>query len=286
MIDAARLAPDVASALGAASARVQPLGARIVYLHETGSTNDVAAALAGQGAPEGTVVFADAQTRGRGRSGHSWFSPPIAGLYVSVLLRPADVVYGAPEAPPVWAGLLTLAAGVALADGIEAATGLRLDIKWPNDIVAADRTAPRASDRQWRKIAGILAEGHTVQGVLRHVVIGYGINILRTSYPPEIADRASSLETESGKAVDRPAVLVETLAALAREYTALRAGGSASLVARWRDRSPSAIGAEVSWQDAGRELGGVTAGIDAQGSLLVAREGRVVALRAGEVTWR
>jgi BirA family biotin operon repressor/biotin-[acetyl-CoA-carboxylase] ligase len=276
----------MAAALGAASARLLPLGTRIVYLPETGSTNDVAADLAAQGAPEGTVVFADAQTKGRGRSGHTWFSPPTAGLYVSVLLRPADVVYGAPEAPPAWAGLLTLAAGVALAGGIEAATGLRLDIKWPNDIVAADRHAPRSADRRWRKVAGILAEGHTVQGVLRHVVIGYGINILRASYPPDIADRASSLETELGRAVDRPAVLVETLVALGREYAALRSGGSASLVRRWRDRSPSAVGAEVSWADGPRELAGVSAGIDDQGSLLVAREGAVIALRAGEVTWR
>jgi BirA family biotin operon repressor/biotin-[acetyl-CoA-carboxylase] ligase len=276
----------MAAALGAASARLHPLAARVVYLPETGSTNDAVADLAGHGAPEGTVAFADAQTRGRGRSGHAWFSPPMAGLYVSVLLRPADVVYGAPEAPPAWAGLITLAAGVALADGIEAATGLRLDIKWPNDIVAADRRGPRTVDRRWRKIAGILAEGHTVQGVLRHVVVGYGINVLRASYPPDIADRASSLETELGREVDRAAVLVETLAALAREYAGLRSGGCASLVARWRDRSPSAAGAEVSWLDAGRERVGVTAGIDDQGSLLVARDGAVIALRAGEVTWR
>jgi BirA family biotin operon repressor/biotin-[acetyl-CoA-carboxylase] ligase len=274
------------AALRAASARMHPLGSRVVYLAETGSTNDVAASLAGQGAPEGTVVIADAQSRGRGRSGHSWFSPTGAGLYVSVLLRPADVVYGAPEAPPAWAGLLTIAAGVSLADGIEAATGLRLDIKWPNDIVASARQAPRAADRGWRKVAGILAEGHTVQGVLRHVVIGYGINLLPAAYPRDIADRTSSLETEVGRAVDRAAVLVETLAALGREYAALRGGGSASLIERWRARSPSAVGAEVSWTDEGRARLGVTAGIDASGALLVARGGVILALRAGEVTWR
>jgi BirA family biotin operon repressor/biotin-[acetyl-CoA-carboxylase] ligase len=276
----------MAAAFAAADVRLHPLATRVVYVPETGSTNDVAASLAGQGAPEGTVVFADAQTRGRGRSGHTWFSPPMAGLYVSVLLRPADVVYGGAEAPPAWTGLLTLAAGVALADGLEAATGLRLDIKWPNDIVAADRRGSRTADRRWRKIAGILAEGHTVQGVLRHVVVGYGINILPAAYPPEIADRASSLETELGRPVDRPAVLIETLAALGREYAALRAGGSASLLARWRDRAPSATGAEVSWHDAGRELVGLTAGIDDEGALLVSRDGAAVALRAGEVTWR
>jgi len=153
-------------------------------------------------------------------------------------------------------------------------------------MVAAGRGAARAGQRRWRKVAGILAEGHTVQGVLRHVVIGYGINILTAAYPPDIADRASSLESELGRPVDRGAVLVETLAALGREYLALRGGNGASLVDRWRARSPSAVGAEVSWVDGGRELAGVTAGIDPGGALLVTRGGSVLALRAGEVTWR
>ena len=277
---------DVAAALAAASDRLHPVAARVVHLAETGSTNDVAASLAVQGAAEGTVVVADAQTRGRGRSGHSWFSPPGAGLYVSVVFRPADAVYPPGAAPPRWAGLLTIAAGIALAAGIERATGLALDIKWPNDLVAADGAGPRAADRRWRKIAGILAEGHTVEGALRHVVIGYGINLSPAAYPADIAGRVSSLETELGRPVDRAAVFVETLAALRHEYGALRAGGDADVVERWRRRSPSATGADVAWGEGNHEHVGVTVGIDASGALLVRDEYGVTALRAGEVTWR
>lgn len=276
---------DLAALLDRASARLYPLASRVVYFVETGSTNDVAADLAVAGAVEGTVVLAERQTRGRGRSGHTWFSPPGAGLYVSVVLRPADVVYGGPPAPPPWAGLLTLAAGVALAEGLRAATGLALDIKWPNDIVAADRGAARAADRRWRKIAGILAEGHTVSGQLRHVVLGYGVNVRSSAYPPEIADRASSLEAEAGRPVDLALVLLETLAALKREYVALRSGEIAALLSRWTRLSPSARGAQVSWDAQGTARHGVTAGIDDAGALLVGAAGGLVALNAGEVTW-
>jgi len=279
------LPPEIATALAAAASRLHPVATRIIHLAETGSTNDVAAALAVEGAAEGTVVFADAQTRGRGRSGHTWFSPPGSGLYVSVVFRPADAVYTTAAAPPAWAGLLTLAAGLALADGIRVATGLALDIKWPNDLVAADGTGSRATNRRWRKLAGILAEGHTVHGVLRHVVIGYGINLSPAAYPSDIASRASSLETELGRPVDRAAVLVETLAALGREYEALRRGESAALVERWRRHSPSSSGAHVSWAEGTEERTGVTSGIDPAGALLVRAGDRVVALRAGEVTW-
>ncbi len=286
MSDTAALPPDVAAALAAASDRLHPVATRIVHLAETGSTNDLAATLAVEGAPEGTVVVADAQTRGRGRSGHTWFSPPGAGLYVSVVFRPTDAVYSTATGPPSWAGLLTIAAGIALAGGIERATGLALQIKWPNDLVAADGTGPRAADRRWRKVAGILAEGHTVHGVLRHVVMGYGINVSPAAYPPGIAGHASSLETELGRPVDRAAVLVETLASLRLEYEALRAGGAADLVERWRRRSPSAAGAEVSWNDGTSERIGLTAGIDTAGALLVRDERGMSAVRAGEVTWR
>src|SRR6185436_8017573 len=108
-------------------ARRGSFGQPAVFFHETGSTNDIAAAMAEQGAPQGAMAVAFAQTAGRGRLGRVWFSPPGAGLYVSVVCRDATV-----------APLLTLAGGVAVADGIRAATGLPVEIKWPNDVVVAD----------------------------------------------------------------------------------------------------------------------------------------------------
>src|SRR5207248_6748914 len=106
---------------------------------------------------EGAVVVADAQTEGRGRRGRAWFSPPQSGLYVSVVLMPSRARTDRARATT----LLTLAAGVAIAEGVAASCGLETDLKWPNDVYASRR-----------KLAGILAEAGD-----RRVVLGYGINI-------------------------------------------------------------------------------------------------------------
>jgi BirA family biotin operon repressor/biotin-[acetyl-CoA-carboxylase] ligase len=132
------------------------------YWGEVGSTNDLAAAAADRGAPEGTTYVAGAQTAGRGRLGRTWFSPPGAGLYVSTIVR-----------RPSLAPWITLAGGVAVADGIRAATALPLQIKWPNDIVAVGGGGFRAR----RKIAGILAEASSGPEGMSHVVLGVGINL-------------------------------------------------------------------------------------------------------------
>jgi BirA family transcriptional regulator, biotin operon repressor / biotin---[acetyl-CoA-carboxylase] ligase len=276
----APMPPALADALGAAAARLGPFGSRVLYFPTTGSTNDVLADEAARGAPEGTVVVADAQTRGRGRSGRTWFSPPSAGLYVSVLLRPRP---GADGGAPPWARLITLAAGVALADGLRVVSGLPIEIKWPNDLVVHDGT-PGATGH-WRKIAGILAEGQTEAGHLRHVVLGCGVNVSDAAYPAELADRAASLEGRAGRPLSRGDVLVEMLAALRREYEALAHGPHATLIDRWRSRSPLASGAPVAWGHAGEREQGVTAGITAEGALLVQGAAGLRALSAGEVTW-
>src|SRR5690606_6342284 len=142
----------------------------------TASTNDEAARLAAAGATQGTTVVAAAQTAGRGRLGRAWFSPPGAGLYASVVIRD-------PRAAP----LLTLAAGVAIAEGIRAAAGLPVEIKWPNDLVVDAGLGRR------RKLAGILTEGSSGVDGLQFVIVGFGVNLLPAAYPADIADRATSL---------------------------------------------------------------------------------------------
>src|SRR5690242_19863216 len=177
---------ELAPALAAAAGRLGPFEARIRFMPSVGSTNDVAAALAQAGAGEGTTIVAEHQTAGRGRRGRTWFSPPGAGLYVSVVLRPGDSDSLTPAVT-----LLTLAAGVALAEGVRAATGLPVGIKWPNDLVV-----------ERRKLAGILAEAVGSPGVSA-IILGFGINIRPAAYPPEIASRATSLESELGRPVER-----------------------------------------------------------------------------------
>lgn len=269
-------------ALATNADRIRPFGSRIVHLAEVGSTNDVAAVLANGGTPEGTLVIADAQTAGRGRMGHAWHSPPGAGLYVSVVLRPPRTWL---TTAPGLVNLVTLTAGVAVTDGLRAASGIDAAIKWPNDIVVG-RSGRSSALGEWRKVAGILAEGAATGGELQHVVLGYGVNLLRVEYPPEIAGRATSIEQEIGRPVERTTVLVETLAVLSQAYAALAEGRADDVIARWRALSPSCEGAPIAWTGAAGRAVGVTAGIDDAGALLVRTgDGRTEAIRAGEVTW-
>ena len=281
---------DIANALEARRARLGSFASRVVYFETVGSTNDVADRLAADGAPHGTVVVADAQDRGRGRMGRTWFSPPGAGLYVSVVLRP-EVLENpfALRRTVTLASSVSLTAGVAIAEAVRAATGLPAGIKWPNDLVV-----------ERRKLCGILAEACSSAGhVLQHVILGYGINVRPAAYPPDIADRATSLETELGRPVDRAEVLAESLACLAEWLPSARApderrtqeddeggDGFARMLARWRELSPSSVGARVEvLQAGGTALAGKTAGLDTDGALLVSVGGEVRRVIAGEVRW-
>jgi BirA family biotin operon repressor/biotin-[acetyl-CoA-carboxylase] ligase len=261
---------DLAAALAITVERRGRVGEPAYYFSETTSTNDVAAAYAEQGAPEGTIVIAGSQTSGRGRLGRVWHSPPDAGLYVSVIIR------SEPAAP-----FLTLAGGVAVATGIRAATGLPLEIKWPNDIVTRTNGPARR-----RKIAGILAEGSSSAEGLQYVVLGMGINLTPVAYPLALQDRASSIATELGRDVDAGLVLCEILAALAEELTPLARGDASGLLARWRSLAPFATGSTVECESSRGRVSGVTAGIADDGALLVKVGDAVERVVAGEVVWK
>jgi BirA family biotin operon repressor/biotin-[acetyl-CoA-carboxylase] ligase len=277
---------DLRGALAAAGRRLHPLANPLVGYDALGSTNDEAVRLAGLGAAEGTTVIADTQTAGRGRAGRSWFSPPGAGLYVSVILRPlAPASPGSPPALAGWSRLITLAAGVAAADGIRTATGLPATIKWPNDIVVSDGDGPLTVDRRSRKVAGILTEASTAGDGTPHVIVGIGINVTTAAYPRDIAARATSLEAEAGRTIDRAGVLVEVLAALASRYADLRAGRGAAVLTRWCELSPSAKGARVRFLRGGHRIEGTTAGLNDDGALAVRTDGGIDAVMSGELTW-
>jgi BirA family biotin operon repressor/biotin-[acetyl-CoA-carboxylase] ligase len=170
--------------------------------------------------------------------------------------------------------MLTLAAGVALAEAVRETTGLAAEIKWPNDVVC---------DR--RKLAGILAEA-SAQGVaLDYVVLGFGVNIRAVPYPPDVARRATSIEAELGRPIDRGLLLARALSGLAACRAALREGGSAGVLDRWRRLSPSAVGAPVEWRGPSGPQAGRTAGLDADGALLVECDGAVERVVAGEIIW-
>jgi BirA family biotin operon repressor/biotin-[acetyl-CoA-carboxylase] ligase len=256
--------PDVAAALARARPQLGPFARPPHWFARVSSTNDVAALLAERGAEEGCLVIADAQAAGRGRHGRTWASPAGAGLYVSAVLRPT----------PAAAPLLTIAAGVALAEGIQAATGLAPALKWPNDVYLGGR-----------KVAGILAEAGAVGAGAPHVVLGFGINVLPAALPPELAHRATSLEGELGREVDRALLLASCLCALAARYAALRGGRAAGVLDAWREKAAPLLRRPVEWDGDGTRARGVAEGIDEAGALLVRTDGGIVRLIAGEVRW-
>ena len=162
---------------------------RLLVRESVESTNDELRALAQAGAPEGLVVLAELQTAGRGRRGAAWFSPTGESLAFSILLRPE-------EPKSLWPRL-ALATGLAVAEAIETC-GLQAGIKWPNDVWIGQR-----------KAAGILVEAGA-----DFVVIGIGLNVNTTTFPPEVAEIATSLRIESSQSFSR----ADVLAAIVRKF--------------------------------------------------------------------
>ena len=216
------------------------------------------------------MVVAEMQTAGRGRHGRAWFSPPGAGLYVSIVVRPPAGTSNGEGAT----ALLTLASGVAIAEAVRAATGLPAEIKWPNDVLVGGR-----------KLAGILAESAVQGGTLQFVVIGFGVNLQPAAYPPELASRVTSIEAETMRPADRALVLAEIVAALGERYADLRAGRFDAILSAWRTLAPSLSGARVEWDSPAGVVRGRAEDIDRHGALLVRVDGKVVRVLAGEVRW-
>jgi BirA family biotin operon repressor/biotin-[acetyl-CoA-carboxylase] ligase len=256
------LPDEFVEALASASHRLGLFAGEILWYPSVSSTNDVAGVLADRGAPEGCVVVANTQSAGRGRLGRSWASPPGAGLYVSAILRPN------PDTP-----LLTIAAGVAVAEGIQSATGLTVDLKWPNDAFAGGR-----------KVAGILAEANS-SAAGAYVIVGFGINIMPAAYPPDVAVRATSLEGELGRAVDRGLLLSDCLASLSSRYVDLQCGRVSDVAAAWRLRAASTFGRRIRGGVGGIVFDGVAENLDDTGALVVRTAAGLARVTAGEVTW-
>jgi BirA family biotin operon repressor/biotin-[acetyl-CoA-carboxylase] ligase len=231
------------------------------------STMDLAIAAARAGAAEGFVVVADHQTAGRGRRGRTWSSPPGGGLYLSCVLRPES-------GKSAWASLITLAAGVAVRGALEKATGLTADLKWPNDLVVGPR-----------KLAGILAEGVDIHTPSQAVVLGIGINLTRAAHPPEIESRATSVEALLGHTVDPLVVRTHVLSEVSDIYARLGQGEADDILREWNAAAPTAQGARVEWDTPHGALRGTTAGLDADGALLVRTTDALERIVGGELRW-
>ncbi len=211
------------------------IGRPRVHHRLTDSTNERAKALAGTGAPHGTLVTAGEQTAGRGRQGRAWVAPPGSAVLMSVLLREFDP-------------LLPLRAAVAVAETVGSE-----EIKWPNDVWLGGR-----------KVAGILVEGRPAEG---WAVLGIGLNVVPVEFPPEL----DAVALDDGRSVE------EVLAALLGSLASWLSVGDP--LPEWRRRD-ALQGQTIGWVGG---AGGVAAGIDDSGALLVDTEDGRVALQAGEV---
>ena len=256
-IDAAQLA---------AALRHTRLVGNVHHLPEVPSTNDLALEAAQRGVQHGAWI-ADAQTAGRGRGGHSWHSAPGDGLYVSALFSPWL---------PASALVLSLATGLAAWDAIREVAGITADIRWPNDIVTRN-AVPDAGPS--RKLGGILVETAITPptgqdpAMLRHAIIGIGINVAHAQFPTEIASLATSLRLEGWQAPDRQPLLIALLQKLDLYIGTLEesfAGGEtgSGVLARLSEASTWLHGKRVQVPEEGGYTG-TTAGLDPSGFLLV-----------------
>lgn len=223
---------------------------------EVGSTQDTARRLAEEGAPHGSLVVAGAQRAGRGTQGRSWASAPGQNLYVTAILR---LHAGRPlllaEAP-----LLTLGLAARLAEVFG------LQVKWPNDLVLP------GADGRLRKLGGILGEVETGVGPqVRYVLLGLGLNVNQTAFPPELPD-ACSLALARGERQDQEAVLAQVAAALQGDLL----GGWRE---RWRRRAHT-LGRRVEVQGAA----GLARDIAPDGALIIAGAAGERRVYAGDVT--
>jgi BirA family biotin operon repressor/biotin-[acetyl-CoA-carboxylase] ligase len=215
---------------------------RVEHFAELDSTNRHALAAAGAGAADGLVVVADHQTAGRGRLDRRWEAPPGSSLLVSVLLR---------RPPTADAFRLVMAAAVSLAEAVERIAGVMAGLKWPNDLVVGDR-----------KLAGLLAERDGDA-----LVVGAGCNVNWETFPPELADTATACNLETGRAVDRDALLDAYLVAFGNHLDAPE-----QVVATYRQRLVT-LGRRVRVERTSQSpIVGEAIGIDADGALVVAAD--------------
>jgi BirA family biotin operon repressor/biotin-[acetyl-CoA-carboxylase] ligase len=242
------------------------VGRSIQVYEQTASTNDVLDRLARDGAPEGVAVFAEAQTRGRGRLGRVWESPPRQGLWFSVLLRPG--------LPPHCMTQLTVMGAVAVRQAVKAVTNLSPEIKWPNDLLL-----------RGRKFAGILTEMNAEPDRVRYVVLGIGVDVNQGDHEMAVLpETATSLRRETGIRWDRAQLAVAVLRALDETYDQLRGGWFSALAEEWA-RVCTTIGRTVTIRAGTRTWHGRAESLDRDGALLVRSEhGHLERVTGGDVT--
>ncbi|MBM3834103.1 MAG: biotin--[acetyl-CoA-carboxylase] ligase [Verrucomicrobia bacterium] len=255
-------ADDLLSRLG----KTRVVGRDIRVFQETTSTNDVIEKLASDGVKEGVVVFAEAQSKGRGRLGRKWISPARKGIWFSVLLRP--------NLRPSEATRLNIAASTAVARAIRSETELHPQIKWPNDILMGGR-----------KVAGILTELSAELDHVKHIALGIGVdaNLTASDFPADLRKQATSIKLEAGRNVDRAALATAVLRELDVDYGRISSGQFEAVADEWEELC-STLGHNISIRVGDRLLQGRAESLDDDGALLLrTQHGRLERIVGGDV---
>jgi BirA family transcriptional regulator, biotin operon repressor / biotin---[acetyl-CoA-carboxylase] ligase len=225
----------------------------IHHFYKIDSTNTEAMAAAAEGAPEGSVFVSEEQTAGRGRGAQAWESARSAGIYCSLILRPA--------LPPSDVLVLSLGAGLAVGDALQQIdANIPIDLKWPNDVLIHEK-----------KLCGILTEMNAEATRVRHVVVGVGINVNQTSFSGPLEDKATSLRMATGREWSRVALAAALLKSLDREYVSFITNKDAreSILRRFSEQSSWVGGKQIRVQENGSLVEGTTEGLDERGFLLL-----------------
>ncbi len=247
--------------------RTKFIGREIRYLDEAESTNDIAKELARKGAPDGLLVLAETQTRGRGRLGRVWQSPP-GGIWLSLILRP--------KLPPQEAPKLTFVAATAVATVIRS-LDLDAKIKWPNDILINDK-----------KVCGILTEMEGETDVLHHVVVGIGINanFNKDNLPKDIQKTATTLKSELNTTISRTEFITHLLNEFEHSYLLFLKNGFSPILAEWKEFS-CILGENVRVYLGDKIIDGKAIDVDQSGALILKlNNGSTERVFSGDVSLR
>lgn len=241
------------------------IGKNLIVLDSVDSTNDYLKKLGNEGGENGTVVIAREQTKGKGRLGRTWQSKKDDGIAFSVLLRP--------NAAPSEVSAITPLAGLAVCKAIREYTKLDCVIKWPNDIIVGRK-----------KLVGILTEMSAEFDAVEYVITGIGINVDHTSFPEEIAFKATSLLLETGRHIDKNEFLACVLGHIENEFVKNNLELTPTALAEYTDLCAT-VGRSVTFQRGTRRISGMAVGVSEHGELKVMMsDGTISLVNSGEVT--
>lgn len=246
------------------------IGKKVWVYEKTTSTNDIAWDLAIKNEHEGGVVFAESQTKGRGRLGRIWNSPKRKGLWFSVILRP--------DLQPIYAPMITIASSIAVAKSIIKYTGLSVWIKWPNDIYMDNK-----------KLGGILTEMNTELDSIKFVVLGIGINVNSTinDFSDDLKNKVVSLQCSPSSCAQglgsRLELAKEILVGLDHYYKMLNQKKWVDIITEWKDLS-LVLGRRIKLKQGNKRYEGQVVGLDEQGALMLRQDGGFIHhITSGEI---